>query len=95
MASGLSRTAANGAGYCSATRSRRVRTAAAGSIGEALNAATCLGGPSNTDLAFAAKLSFLYAMQGSLTVLAIVTAGAAVLISMFAPGRDGKALFRR
>lgn len=94
MASGLSRTAANGTGYCSATRSRRVRTAAAGSIGEPLNAATCLG-PSDTDLTFAAKLSFLYTMQGSLTVLTIVTAGAAVLISMFAPGRDGKALFRR
>ncbi|SCX25662.1 MFS transporter [Mycolicibacterium fluoranthenivorans] len=71
-----------------------LRTAAAGSIGEALNAATRLGS-NGTDLAFAAKMSFLYAMQGSLTVLAIVTAGAAVLISMFAPGRDGKALFRR
>lgn len=71
-----------------------LRRAAAGSLGEALNAATQLG-PNGTDLIFAAKMSFLYAMQSSLTVLAVVTAVAALVISLFAPGRDGRLLFRR
>ena len=71
-----------------------LRAAAAGSLGEALNAATQLG-PHGADLVFAAKMSFLYAMQSSLTVLAVVTAVAALLISLVAPGRDGRLLFRR
>lgn len=71
-----------------------VRTAAAGSLGEALNAATRLGSH-GADLSYAAKMSFLFAMQSSLTVLASVTAVTAVLISLYAPGRDGRLPFRR
>ncbi|MHA3023568.1 MFS transporter [Mycobacterium sp. BMJ-28] len=71
-----------------------LRTAAAGSLGEALGAAAAAG-PAGSGLVYAAKMSFLYAMQGSLTVLAMVTAAAALLISLCAPGRDGRLLFRR
>jgi hypothetical protein len=71
-----------------------VRAAAAGSLGEALNTATRLG-PHGDALAYAAKMSFLYAMHSSLTALAIVTAIVAALVALCAPGRDGRLLFRR
>ena len=71
-----------------------VRTAASGSLGEALTVATRLG-PAGGDLAYTAKMSFLAAMHSSLTVLAVVTAAVAVLVALRAPGRDGRLPFRR
>ncbi|MCX2712153.1 MFS transporter [Mycolicibacterium sp. J2] len=71
-----------------------VRTAASGSLGEAVTVATRLG-PAGGDLAYAAKMSFLAAMHSSLTVLAVVTAAVAVLVALRAPGRDGRLPFRR
>lgn len=71
-----------------------VRTAASGSLGEALTVATRLG-PAGGDLAYAAKMSFLAAMHSSLTVLAVATAVVAVLVALRAPGRDGRLPFKR
>ncbi|WP_445166851.1 MFS transporter [Mycolicibacterium sp. Dal123E01] len=68
-----------------------VREAAGESLAEALAVSTRLG-PTGAQLAEISKSAFLHAMQSSLTVLAILVAVAAVLIGLWAPGRDGRQL---
>lgn len=69
-----------------------VRQAAGESLAEALTVSTRLG-PAGTQLADVSKSAFLHAMQSSMTVLAILVAVAAVLIGLWAPGRDGRQLW--
>lgn len=68
-----------------------VRQAAGESLAEALAVSTRLG-PAGAQLADASKMAFLHAMQSSMTVLAVLVAVAAVLIGLWAPGRDGRQL---
>ncbi|MCV7213859.1 MFS transporter [Mycobacterium crocinum] len=68
-----------------------VRDAAGGSLAEALAVSTRLG-PVGAQLADISKSAFLHAMQSSITVLSILVAIAAVLIGLWAPGRDGRQL---
>ncbi len=68
-----------------------VREAATRSLGEALGLAPRLG-PQAAHLVEVSKGAFLTAMDSSVLVLGIVVAVAAVLISLWAPGRDGRQL---
>jgi hypothetical protein len=68
-----------------------VREAAGESLAEALAVSTRLG-PAGAQLADVSRSAFLHAMQSSLTVLAILVASSAVLIGLWAPGRDGRQL---
>ena len=68
-----------------------VRAAATRSLGEALGLAPRLG-PQAAHLVEISKGAFLTAMESSVLVLGIVVAGCAVLISLWAPGRDGQQL---
>jgi EmrB/QacA subfamily drug resistance transporter len=66
-----------------------VRDATEGSLAEALAVAQRLG-PQGAQIADAARLAFLGAFQSSMLVLAIVVVVAAMLITVWAPGRDGR-----
>ena len=68
-----------------------VREAAGESLAEALAVSTRLG-PAGPQLADISKAAFLHAMQSSIMVLAISVAIAAVVIGLWAPGRDGSQL---
>ncbi|WP_431237317.1 MFS transporter [Mycolicibacterium aichiense] len=68
-----------------------VRQAAGGSLAEALAVSSRLG-PAGAQVADISKSAFLHAMQSSIVVLAILVALAAVLIGLWAPGRDGRQL---
>lgn len=68
-----------------------VREAAGRSLGEALGMAPRLG-PQGQQVADAGRAAFLTAMESSVVVLATVVAVAAVLIALWAPGRDGQQL---
>ena len=66
-----------------------VRERAAASLAEAL-AVTERIGPQGVPLADLAKTAFVHAMASSVLVLAAVIAVAAVLVALWAPGRDGR-----
>ncbi|MGO9510154.1 MAG: MFS transporter [Mycobacterium sp.] len=68
-----------------------VRGPASDSLAEALNMSNMLG-PQGHQLAMASEIAFLHAMQTSVLVIAIIVAVAAVLIGLWAPGRDGRQL---
>ena len=68
-----------------------VRQAAGESLAEALAVSNRLG-PAGPQLADISKAAFLHAMQSSITALAILVAIAAVVIGLWAPGRDGRQL---
>ncbi|WIM86795.1 MFS transporter [Candidatus Mycobacterium wuenschmannii] len=70
---------------------KSVGDAAATSLGQALEVSRRLG-PAGTRLAEASKVAFIDAMHSSLLVLAILIAVSAVLIGLWAPGRDGQQL---
>jgi EmrB/QacA subfamily drug resistance transporter len=69
----------------------QVRGPASNSLAEALEVAGRLGAE-GAQLARLAQSAFLEALQASVTVLALVTAGAAVFIAIWSPGRDGRQL---
>jgi EmrB/QacA subfamily drug resistance transporter len=68
-----------------------VRGPATDSVAKALEVAGQLGPPGGR-LAEVSKAAFVTAMHASLTVLAVIVAVAAVLIVLWAPGRDGQQL---
>lgn len=68
-----------------------VRAAAGESLAQALALSARLG-PSGGQLADVSKAAFLHAMHNSLTVLAALVTIAAILIGLWAPGRDGQQL---
>jgi EmrB/QacA subfamily drug resistance transporter len=68
-----------------------VSDAASTSLGEALEVARRLG-PAGARLAEVSKTAFIDAMHSSLLVLAILIAVSAVLIGLWAPGRDDQQL---
>jgi len=68
-----------------------VRDAASSSLGEALEVARRLG-PAGARLAEVSKTAFIDAMHSSLLVLAVLVAVSAVLIGLWAPGRDDQQL---
>jgi len=68
-----------------------VSDAAATSLGEALEVARRLG-PAGAQLAEVSKTAFIDAMHSSLLVLAVLIAVSAVLIGLWAPGRDDRQL---
>ena len=68
-----------------------VRAAATRSLGEALGLAPRLG-PAGEQLVDVSRSAFLSAMESSVLNLAILVAAAAVLIALWAPGRDGTQL---
>ena len=49
-------------------------------------------GPQGNQLAEGAKMAFLTSLHASTTVMAVIVAVAAVLIGLWAPGRDGRQL---
>jgi EmrB/QacA subfamily drug resistance transporter len=68
-----------------------VRDAASTSLGQALGVARRLG-PAGARLADVSKAAFIEAMHSSLLVLAVLIAVSAVLIGLWAPGRDDQQL---
>ena len=68
-----------------------VRGPATDSLAKAVEVAGRLG-PQGGQLAEASKAAFLAAMHASTTVMAVIVAVAAVLIGLWAPGRDGRQL---
>ena len=66
-----------------------VRGPASESLAHALKASTMLG-PRGDQLASVSETAFVHAMQTSVLVIAIIAAVAAVLIGLWAPGRNGK-----
>jgi EmrB/QacA subfamily drug resistance transporter len=68
-----------------------VNDAAATSLGQALEVARRMG-PAGARLADVSKTAFIDAMHSSLLVLAIVIAVSAILIGLWAPGRDDQQL---
>jgi MFS family permease len=68
-----------------------VSDAAATSLGEALEVARRLG-PAGARLAEVSKTAFIDAMHSSLLVLGVLVAVSAVLIGLWAPGRDDQQL---
>jgi MFS family permease len=68
-----------------------VRGPAADSLAHALKISTMLG-PQGQQLARLSETAFMQAMQTSVLVIAIIVAIMAVLIGLWAPGRDGKQL---
>lgn len=71
-----------------ATLPPQIRQAALGSLAQALTIADHLG-PAGADLKLHAKSAFIHAMDSSLLVLGIVVLVAAVIVAVWAPGRDG------
>jgi hypothetical protein len=70
---------------------RPVSDAASTSLGQALEVARRLG-PAGARLAEVSKTAFIDAMGSSLLVLAILVAVSAILIGLWAPGRDDRQL---
>jgi len=70
---------------------RQVSDAASTSVGQALEVARRLG-PAGARLAEVSKVAFIDAMGSSLLVLAVLVAASAVLIGLWAPGRDDRQL---
>ncbi len=70
---------------------KSVGAAASTSLAQALEVARRLG-PAGDRLAYLSKTAFIDAMHSSLLVLGIVIAVSAVLIGLWAPGRDGQQL---
>jgi hypothetical protein len=68
-----------------------VREPAADSLAQALNVSTMMG-PQGGQLAELSKDAFVHAMQSSLSVMAVIIGVAAVVISVWARGRDGQQL---
>ncbi|KZS84053.1 MFS transporter [Mycobacterium persicum] len=68
-----------------------VRGAATDSLAQAVEVANRLG-PQGKQLADVSKAAFLTAMHASTLVMAVIVAIAAVLIGLWAPGRDGRQL---
>lgn len=68
-----------------------VRAAAGDSLAQALAVSGRIG-PPGAQLAELSKSAFLHAMQSSMTVMAGLVALTAVLIGLWAPGRDGRQL---
>lgn len=68
-----------------------VRGPAQHSLAEALTLANRLG-PQGAQLVHDAKSAFLAAVQHSTSTMAVILAAAAVLIGLWAPGRDGRQL---
>jgi len=68
-----------------------IRAAAARSLGEALGLADRIG-PLGAQLSELSRGAFLHAMQSTVLVLALVVAGSACAIALWAPGRDGSQL---
>ena len=70
---------------------QQVSDAASTSVGQALEVARRLG-PAGARLAEVSKVSFIDAMGSSLLVLAALVAASAVVIGLWAPGRDDRQL---
>jgi hypothetical protein len=68
-----------------------VRGPATDSLAKAVEVAGKLG-PQGSQLAEVSKAAFLTAMHDSTIVMAVIVAVAAVLIGLWAPGRDGRQL---
>jgi EmrB/QacA subfamily drug resistance transporter len=68
-----------------------VRGPATDSLAKAVEVAGKLG-PQGTELAQVSKAAFLTAMHASTIVMAVIVAFTAVLIGLWAPGRDGRQL---
>ncbi|WP_375485837.1 MFS transporter [uncultured Mycobacterium sp.] len=68
-----------------------VRRPASDSLAKAVQVASRLG-PQGSHLAEVSKASFLTAMHASTMVMAVIVAVAALLIGLWAPGRDGRQL---
>jgi len=68
-----------------------VRGPATDSLAKAVEVAGKLG-PQGGQLAEVSKAAFMTAMHASTTVLAVIVTVAAVLIGLWAPGRDGRQL---
>src|SRR5262249_21377508 len=68
-----------------------VRGPASESMAQAHKLSNMLG-PQGKQLAAASETAFMHAMQSSVLVIAIIVAVAAVLIGLWAPGRDGQQL---
>ncbi len=68
-----------------------IREPASHSLAQAMEIAKAMG-PQGDQLAQLSKSAFLQAMDSSFTVLAAIIAFAAVVIAMWAPGRDGRQL---
>ena len=68
-----------------------VRGPATDSLAKAVEVAGKLG-PQGGQLAEVGKAAFVTAMHASLAVLAVIVAVSAVLIMLWAPGRDGQQL---
>jgi EmrB/QacA subfamily drug resistance transporter len=68
-----------------------VRGPATDSLAKAVEVAAKLG-PQGNQLAEVSKVAFLTALHASTTVMAVIVAVAAVLIGLWAPGRDGRQL---
>jgi hypothetical protein len=68
-----------------------VRGPASDSVAKAIEVATRLG-PQGNQLAEASKAAFLTAMHASTVMMAVIAGVAAVLIGLWAPGRDGRQL---
>lgn len=71
--------------------SKPIRASASESLAQALEVSKHLG-PQSVPFADHAKNAFLDAMQSSLLTMALVVAITAVLIALWAPGRDGQQL---
>lgn len=74
-----------------ATLPAQTRDAAAGSLGQALEVARRMG-PGGAELADQSKVAFVEAMHTSLLALAITVGIGAVVIGLWAPGRDDEQL---
>jgi hypothetical protein len=68
-----------------------VRGPATDSLAKAVEVAGKLG-PQGGQLAEISKAAFMTAMHASTTVLAVIVTVAAVLVGLWAPGRDGRQL---
>jgi hypothetical protein len=68
-----------------------VRGPASGSLAQAIELANKLG-PQGNQLAEVSKAAFVVAVQTSTSVLAVIIGVAAVLVGLWAPGRDGQQL---
>jgi hypothetical protein len=68
-----------------------VREPASDSLAQALKISEHLG-PQGHQLAALSEAAFIHAMRTSVLVIAVIVAVTAVLIGLWAPGRDGKQL---
>jgi MFS family permease len=68
-----------------------VRAPASDSLAQALKLSTMIG-PQGQQLATASETAFIHAMHTSVLAIAVIVAVTAVLIGLWAPGRDGRQL---